>query len=1277
INSHSDITILSAGTEVGGLVGYNYKQSLIDHCYSTGIVNGVAGVGGLVGYNHYASLVRNSYSRAQVDGLTSGNYDSNFGGFAGISAQENSTIENCYSTGTVSGGDFRVHGFVGTCSANPVIACFWDTVSSKIQISDGGSGLPTSLMKTQTTFTSAGWDFADIWAIDPAINDGYPHISGILSFTLPGVETGAISNVSCRSARVSGKITATGDPLPTQHGVCWANNALPTTANYKTELGPVADTLSFNCELSGLSPSRTYIVRAYAQNAAGTAYGDPDTLTTLTEVFIENLACLFIDTDSAAFRATVTSSGTPEISQYGICWSTDSNPDTADHRTNAGVGQTAGDVYMGVSGLSPNQYYYFRAYAVHANGIAYSGEIASTTWPVLPDAPIAGDGSSGDPYHIASLEQLFWIAADESRWDKHYVQTADINAAPVRGWFPGADGNFRGWMPVGYYRPSTQENAPFTGSYDGGSHAIDSLFIARPGESYIGLFGRANNAAFSSLRITNADISGNYNCGALAGQVSNSDILYCHVGGKVSGIYSSSASATAIGGLVGDHISSQTQHCSMEGSVSGTAVVGGLIGYISFTSVIEDCQSQTNINGVDNCGGLVGLASVDCRILNAHSSGSVHATGANIGGLVGQNHTRCQILECSSDGDVTASNTAGGLVGLSDDNSKIRNSRSSGTITASASLSRAGGLVGYLSQYALISDCSSDAAVNGYQNCGGLLGTAYLYSQIVRNSSSGSVMGQSYCGGLIGALSFSTVSNSWSSGTVCTNGNYTGGLCGYAYGAGIIHSYSRGKLDYASGSYAGGLLGYDNYNSETPVTASFWDIDSSGTELSAGGSGRTAVQMRMQSTYTDSGWNFTDVWAISDTANEGYPYLLPPVSIGMPELVSDSLGGITTASATAYYRITNTGSPLPEQHGVCWNTSGSPTTEDHKTLDGPVDSTGSYHSVLSSLSPNTQYYVRPYATNANGTVYGDELSFRTCGAPMLGSFSLSDIGRDRVTASAVLFNTGNPFVIQHGFCWNTNGNPDFANARSDKGPASSTGTFTSLISGLDENTRYFIRPYAINAVDSVYGQESSFFTLGPPSVQTLALGAIDSTGVQISGKLLYPGNPAATVYGFCWNTADDPDVGHYTLESESLDTAGVFGGQIAGLTANTHYYIRAYALNSVDTVYGEVMTFTTLETALGAEIPEHFTLSQNYPNPFNPYTTLKFGLPEVSDVHLAIYDLNGRKVQEWRMENQSAGWHALHWDARNPRSGMLPAGVYICSIRAGTFFASRKMLLLK
>ncbi|MDD4961044.1 MAG: GLUG motif-containing protein, partial [Candidatus Marinimicrobia bacterium] len=1075
----------------------------------------------------------------------------------------------------------------------------------------------------------------------------------------------------------SGKITATGDPLPTQHGVCWANNALPTTANYKTELGPVADTLSFSCELSGLSPSRTYIVRAYAQNSAGVVYGEPDTLTTLTEVFIDNLACLFIDTDSAAFRATVTSSGTPEISQYGICWSTDSNPDTADHRTNAGVGQTAGDVYMGVQGLSPNQYYYFRAYAVHANGIAYSGEITSTTWPVLPDAPLAGDGSSGDPYHIASLEQLFWIAADQSRWDKHYVQTADINAAPVRGWFPGADGNFRGWKPIGYYLPSTHADVPFTGTYDGGGHGIDSLFIARPGESYIGLFGRVNNAAFSSLRITNADISGNYNCGALAGQVSNSDILYCHAEGNVTGIYSSTASATAIGGLIGDHISSQTKHCSMEGTVSGTAVVGGLIGYISFASAVEDCQSHTNINGVHNCGGLVGLASVDCRILNAHSSGSLHTTGSNTGGLVGQNHIRCQILECSADANITALNTAGGLVGLSDDNSEIRNSRSSGTVTASASASRAGGLIGYLSTYTLVSDCHSDAVVSGYQNCGGLLGTVYLYSQVVRSSSSGSVMGQSYCGGLIGALSFSTVSNSWSSSPVKTNGDYTGGLCGYAYGAEIIHSYSRGNLDYASGSYVGGLLGYDNYNSVTPVTASFWDIDSSGTELSAGGSGRTAVQMRMQSTYTDSGWNFTDVWAISDTANDGYPYLLPPVTLEMPELVSDSLRGISKASATVYYRITNAGSPFPEQHGVCWNTNGMPTTEDHKTLDGPVDSAGTYCSVLSNLSPNTQYYVRPYASNVNGTVYGDELTFKTLGTPILGSFSLSGVGMDRATASAVLLSTGNPHPVQHGFCWNTRGNPDFTDARTEKGPASATGTFSSLITGLEENTLYYIRAYAINAIDSVYGQEFSFVTLGPPVVQTLALGAIDSTGVQISGKLLHPGSPAATVYGFCWDTADNPDIRHNTFESESVDTAGVFSGQITGLSANTGYYIRAYAQNSVDTVYGEILNFTTLETALGAEIPEHFSLSQNYPNPFNPHTTLKFGLPEISDVYLAIYNLNGRKVQEWVAENLNAGWHTLNWDARNPRGEALPAGVYICTIRSGAFFASKKMLLLK
>jgi len=63
-------------------------------------------------------------------------------------------------------------------------------------------------------------------------------------------------------------------------------------------------------------------------------------------------------------------------------------------------------------------------------------------------------------------------------------------------------------------------------------------------------------------------------------------------------------------------------------------------------------------------------------------------------------------------------------------------------------------------------------------------------------------------------------------------------------------------------------VGYDYFGT---VTASFWDIDTSGQATSAGGTGKTTVQMQTQSTFTDAGWDFVEIWNIGE--NQTYPFL--------------------------------------------------------------------------------------------------------------------------------------------------------------------------------------------------------------------------------------------------------------------------------------------------------------------------------------------------------------------------------------------------------------------
>jgi len=262
----------------------------------------------------------------------------------------------------------------------------------------------------------------------------------------------------------------------------------------------------------------------------------------------------------------------------------------------------------------------------------------------------SGTGTSGDPYLIATLNNLYWVTQNPAQWgiNKYYRQTANIDASSTSTWSGGA-----GFTPIG--NSTTQ----FRGDYDGQGFTILNLFIYQPYGQRVGLFGDVySNVNIRNVGLVNVNIDGGSYVGALVGYIEGYGFV---------------------------------QNCYSTGSVSSTgggSIIGGLIGYIftqsigNFEITIRKCYSTCNVScSTGNAlGGLIGQAisyssynAGPVIIDNCYAMGSVtgsSSTGGFIGGLADQHATnnqyRVQVSNCYSKGLVTASSSGGGFTGYGD-----------------------------------------------------------------------------------------------------------------------------------------------------------------------------------------------------------------------------------------------------------------------------------------------------------------------------------------------------------------------------------------------------------------------------------------------------------------------------------------------------------------------------------------------------------------------------------------------------------------------------------
>ena len=587
--------------------------------------------------------------------------------------------------------------------------------------------------------------------------------------------------------------------------------------------------------------------------------------------------------------------------------------------------------------------------------------------------PPTGAGTSGDPYQIATLDNLLWVSTNDTSWSSDFVQTAVIDASDTSTW-PGGEG----FSPIG------NSTTRFTGNYDGQGYEIDGLFINRPSYDYQGFFGYTDNAGISNLGVSNVDITGNGRVGGLAGVADSTAVINCYSSGTVTG------NGEYVGGLSGLNTNySNLSYCYSIGNVSGLNFTGGLVGVNQENSSMSDCYSSSDVTGTNlYAAGLTAVNQGFSSIIDCYSYGFVNAV-SGAGGLISY------IIDGTTtnsfwDTQASGQSTSGGGTGKTTAEMKDRNTYinagwdfmnetgngsddlwginyldnngypflyhqgysdetpvGSGTsgdpyqishiahlrvisentvywnkhfiqtadIDASdtqnwnngAGFSPIGnnpnyfnGIYngnGYIISNLFIDRPSTDyiglfgftdhadisnlgivnVDITGDDYIGSLVGNTQHLSSVTNCYSTGSVSGDSRVGGLVGYNYNTTIMNCYSAANVIGTTSYIGGLIGYnVYYTTVTNCYSTGSV--SGNSSIGGLIGA---NAGDPVNYCFWDMETSGRSNSAGGIGKTTIQMKTESTYVNAGWDFygettngaADHWVMINELNNGYPLL--------------------------------------------------------------------------------------------------------------------------------------------------------------------------------------------------------------------------------------------------------------------------------------------------------------------------------------------------------------------------------------------------------------------
>lgn len=990
---------------------------------------------------------------------------------------------------------------------------------------------------TEGSNINSGW-YRYITNLAGSVSRGYYSKSGGMSVRcvmgeIPVLSTTSISTISSTSCISGGNISFDGNVVVDVRGVCWSTTTNPTIANSKTT--DDSGTGAFVSNVTGLSPQTTYYLRAYATNNMGTAYGSEVVFSTALPALTTS-AVSTITASSASCGGTVTlATDAATVTARGVCWSTTQNPTITDSKTSNSTG--TGTYNSSITGLIAETTYYVRAYATNSVGTSYGTQVSfSTALPTITTTAISGitatTATSGGNATLTTGAAP--IISRGVCWSTTANPTIALNTKTSNTTGTGIFTSSITGLTIGttYYVRAYATNS--VGATYGTEVSFSTILPTITTSAISALTATSANcggevtaiggAAVTARGVcwsmnTNPTISNNKTTDGIGIGTFSSSITGLTIG---STYYVRAYATSSIGTAYGSQISFATKLPTIAtnavSSISATtATCGGNVTAIGGGEVTESgvCWS-TSVNPTialsTKTSDGTGIGSFSSSITGLTSETTYYVRSYainNIGTTYGNEFsfsTKLAVLTTTSISSITATsvNSGGNITSIGGAAVTERGVCWSTNITPTISDNKTNDATGIGTFTSSLSGLTPE--------------TTYYLRAYATNS-----IGTAYGNEISFATTLPTITTTTVSSITATSANSGGNVTAIG-GAAVT---ARGVCWSTTSNPTIAL------STKTSNAIGFGTFTSLITGLSIG------------NTYYVRAYATNSI-GTAYGAEETFATTLPTIT-------TSNISAITTTTATCGGEVITSGGATVTSRGICWSTTTNPTISNTKTTVGA--GTGVFSSLISGLTGGIIYYVRSYATNSIGTVYGDNVTFKsTSVVPTITTNAITNL--TLISASSggnISFDGGEP-ITARGVCWSLNPNPTINDNKTADGIGN--GNFASAITGLAISTTYYARAYCTNTVGTVYGNEVSLTT-------NYYIGASYLGGkiayVDTSGKHGFVCAPTDQSTGINWGISLSIITG---ASNTILETTGVYGITKSGGRKNTDIIIAAQGVGN-------------------------------------------------------------------------------------------------------------------